>query len=101
VPFFEENSSRRFISSLLSLDRLRYSPKSSRGNLKYPRRKRKFSTEESNKTSEESNKTSEESNDKSEEFAHFFGRKSKISSEEFGISSGEHKTSQLLMMRQA
>ena len=61
-----------------------------------PTEERKNSSEESNETSEESNETSEESNetseessDKSEEFRHSLGRKSKISTEIFGNSSGE------------
>ena len=57
--------------------------------IEFPREERKNSSEESNETSEESNETSEESSDKSEEFRHSLGRKSKISTEIFGNSSGE------------
>ena len=57
--------------------------------IEFPREERKNSSEESNETSEESNETSEESSDKSEEFCHSLGRKSKISTEIFGNSSGE------------
>ena len=48
-----------------------------------------FPREERKNSSEESNETSEESSDKSEEFCHSLGRKSKISTEIFGNSSGE------------
>ena len=54
-----------------------------------------ISSEERKNSSEESNETSEESNDKSEEFRHSLGRKSKISTEIFGNSSGEIEMSLL------